>query len=125
MLTYVVRRLLLVVVTVLGVMTILFALQRLSGDPTLLLLPAEASETARAALIRQLGLDRPLPVQYASFVLNALSLDLGPSWKLNAPAIGIVLEALPATLLLAGSALGLGFLVAVSLGIPAAIHRDS
>ena len=125
MLTYVVRRLLLVVVTVLGVMTILFALQRLSGDPTLLLLPAEASETARAALIRQLGLDRLLPVQYASFVLNTLSLDLGPSWKFNAPAIGIVLEALPATLLLAGSALGLGLLVAEPLGILAAVHRDS
>lgn len=125
MLTYVVRRLLLVGVTVLGVMSILFVLQRLSGDPTLLLLPPEASEQARATLVAELGLDRPLPVQYASFVWKALSFDLGLSWKFNQPAVAIVLEALPSTLLLAGAALALGILVAVPLGVLAAVHRDS
>jgi peptide/nickel transport system permease protein len=125
MLTYVIRRLLLVLVTVWGVMTILFGLQLFAGDPTVILLPPDATEAARQTLAHELGLDRPLPVRYLDFLWHTLTGDLGLSWKFNQPALGIILEALPATAVLTTASLALGLAVAVPLGILAAVHRNS
>ncbi|MCW3477295.1 ABC transporter permease [Limobrevibacterium gyesilva] len=125
MLTYLIRRTLLVSVTIWGVMTILFGLQHLSGDPTLLLLSSDATEDARRTLANQLGLDQPLAAQYAAFLWNTLTGDLGLSWKYHQPALRIVLEALPATALLTSAAIALGLAVAVPLGILAAVYRNS
>lgn len=125
MLTYLLRRSLLVIVTITGVMTILFGLQKLAGDPTIFLLPPEATEADRLSLLRQLGLDRPLIVQYLSFLWNSATGNLGLSWKYNQPALPIVLEAFPATILLATSALAFSILTAVPLGILAALKRDT
>lgn len=125
MLTYVIRRLLMMLVTLAGVMTILFGLQLFAGDPTVILLPPDATEGARAMLAHQLGLDRPLPVRYADFLWRTLTGDLGLSWKFNQPALGIILEALPMTALLTAAALGLGVLVAIPLGVAAAVRRNS
>ncbi|MGO4386735.1 ABC transporter permease [Microvirga sp. 2YAF29] len=125
MLTYLLRRSLLVIVTITGVMTILFGLQKLAGDPTIFLLPPEATEADRLNLLRQLGLDRSLIVQYLSFLWNSATGDLGLSWKYNQPALPIVLEAFPATILLATSALTFSILTAVPLGILAALKRDT
>jgi len=124
-LTYLIRRSLLVCVTVWGVMTILFGLQQMAGDPTLQLLPSDATEGARQLLAHQLGIDRPLPEQYLVFLWHTASGNLGLSWKFQVPAMRVVLEALPATMLLAGASLGLGLLVAVPLGILAALYRNS
>ncbi|MBM6594029.1 ABC transporter permease [Microvirga pudoricolor] len=125
MLTYLARRSLLVIVTIAGVMTILFGLQKLAGDPTIFLLPPEATEAERLSLLHRLGLDRPLIVQYLSFLANAATGDIGLSWKYNEPALPIVLEAFPATILLATSALAFSILTAVPLGILAALRRDT
>jgi peptide/nickel transport system permease protein len=125
MLTYLLRRSLLVIVTITGVMTILFGLQKLAGDPTIFLMPPEATEADRLSLLRQLGLDRPLIVQYLSFLWNSATGNLGLSWKYNQPALPIVLEAFPATILLAVSALTFSILTAVPLGILAALKRDT
>ena len=125
MLNYLIRRLLLVFIVIASVMTIVFALQRFAGDPTLLLLPSDASPEARTTLRHQLGLDRPMLAQYASFMLHVAQGDLGPSWKFNEPAVGVVLRALPATLELTFSALAVGLLLAVPLGVVAAVRRDS
>jgi peptide/nickel transport system permease protein len=125
MLIYLVRRSLLVIVTIAGVMTILFGLQKLAGDPTIFLLPPEATDADRQNLLRQLGFDRPVIVQYFSFLWNAASGNLGLSWKYNQPALPIVLEAFPATILLAVSALVFSIIVAVPLGILAALRRDT
>jgi peptide/nickel transport system permease protein len=107
------------------VMTILFGLQQMAGDPTLMLLPSDATEAARQQLAHQLGVDRPIPEQYLAFLWHTFSGDLGPSWRYQLPAMRIVLEALPATMLLAGASLGLGLAVAVPLGILAAVYRDT
>jgi peptide/nickel transport system permease protein len=123
-LSYLIRRILLMVVTIIGVMTILFALQQLSGDPTIFLLPPDATERDRALLLRQLGLDRPLAEQYLGFLWKAATGDLGLSWRYNQPALPIVLEAFPATLLLAICALSFGLICAVPLGVLAATYRD-
>ena len=123
MLAYIVRRLALMVIVVAGVMSIIFVLQKLAGDPTLILLPVDANAEARAVLRSQLGLDRPVWEQYLVFLGHVATGNLGHSWKFNQPAAGVVLEALPRTLLLAGLALLFGIVTAIPLGIVAAIHR--
>lgn len=123
MLAYIVRRLALMVIVVAGVMSIIFVLQKLAGDPTLILLPVDANAEARAVLRSQLGLDRPVWEQYLVFLGHVATGNLGHSWKFNQPAGGVVLEALPRTLLLAGLALLFGIVTAIPLGIVAAIHR--
>jgi peptide/nickel transport system permease protein len=97
MLTYLARRLLEFVVVILGVLTIVFLLQRLSGDPTNMLLPIDAPEQVRAELRRQLGLDRPIVIQYLQFLGNVAQGDLGDSYRFRQPALGLVLDRLPAT----------------------------
>ena len=124
MIAYAIRRLLMLGVTVLGVTVVLFAVRARLGDPTLFLLPPDASEQARHDLLRQLGLDRPLLEQYVAFLGRALAGDLGASWRFNQPVLPIVLEAFPATLLLASTALAIGLAAAVPLGLLAALRRD-
>jgi peptide/nickel transport system permease protein len=125
MLTYLVRRFFEFCIVILGVLTIVFILQRFSGDPTNLLLPIDASEEVRAELRHQLGLDQPVPVQYVRFLADVARGDLGDSYRFRQPALGLVLERLPATLLLAGTSLLISLVIALPLGILAAVHRNS
>jgi peptide/nickel transport system permease protein len=122
---YIIRRIGLVCVVLFGVLTIVFFLQRLSGDPTDLLLPVDASEEIRQEMRHGLGLDEPLPFQYLRFIGNALQGDLGESYKFKQPALSLVVERLPSTVLLAASALVLSLLLAIPLGIIAAVYRNS
>ncbi len=98
----------------LGVSFSTFIVASASGDPVTLLLPANAPEAARAAMRIHLGLDRPLLLQYGLFVLHALGGDFGRSYIFGQDVAGLVLERLPATLLLALSA----FVAALALAIP-------
>lgn len=125
MIAYLVRRLGLVLVVLLGVLTIVFFVQRMSGDPTNLLLPIDAPEHIREDLRHQLGLDQPVLVQYGQFLANVARGNLGLSYRSQQPALDLVLERLPATALLAFSALFLAVLFAIPLGIVAAVHRNS
>lgn len=104
---------------------IVFIFLNASGDPVRMLLPIEASledvERMRAAL----GLDRPLLVRYGEFLLNALQGDFGMSLRARQPAIDVVLQALPATLELALTALLLATLISIPLGIAAAVKRNT
>ena len=106
-----------------GVVTLVFAALRLSGDPAATMLPGDASVDELTALRQQLGLDRPLWLQYLQFLAGAVSGDFGTSFRHQQPALALVLERLPATLELAGAALLLAVIVALPLGILAAIHR--
>lgn len=123
MLAYVVRRLLLVVVVVWGAATLAFGLLQLSGDPLNLLLPLDATPEVRARYRAALGLDRPVVVQYGVYLLNAVQGDFGTSLRSNAPALGLVLERMPASLLLAGSGLLFAILIGVPAGVVAALQR--
>ena len=125
MVAYMVRRISLVCVVLLGVLTIVFFLQRLSGDPTDLLLPVDASAEIRQEMRHELGLDQPLPLQYVRFIGNALQGNLGESYKFKQPALSLVIERLPNTVLLATSALFLALLLSIPLGIIAAVFRNS
>jgi peptide/nickel transport system permease protein len=124
-LAYLIRRVGQSLVVVVGVTLVVFILMRLTGDPVLLLMPSEASAEQIAALRRQLGLDQPLWVQYIQFVLNAAHGDFGISFRNQQPALGLVLERVPATLELATVAFLLTVLIALPVGIISATHRDT
>src|SRR5215469_1552267 len=100
-----------------GVLTIVFFIMRLSGDPTLLLVPEGASAEQIAQLRHELGFDRPLIVQYGGYLNDLAHLNLGDSLVQRAPVSGIVSERIPFTLELAAGAL----VVALGIGIPAGI----
>lgn len=97
----------------------------LIGDPVRLMLPMEASDEEVQALRERLGLDDPLLVQYGRFLAGALRLDFGDSHWENVPAIGLVLDRLPATLLLATLSMAVALVIAVPIGVLSAVYRGS
>lgn len=122
---FIVRRLGQAVLVVVGVSLVVFLVIRLSGDPAYLLLPPNATEADRARLARDLGLDRPLLVQYAVFAQRALGGDFGRSLRYGQAALPLVLERLPATLELSLAALLVSLLISVPAGITSALRRDT
>ena len=99
MTAYILRRLLLSLVVLLGVSIVVFSLIHFSpGDPARLLLPDGALEEDVAIVRKGLGLDQPLYVQYWVFITRALQGDLGRSLYYKQPALGIILEHMPATI---------------------------
>ncbi len=125
MVAYIVRRIGLVCIVLFGVLTIVFFLQHLSGDPTDLLLPIDAPEELRRELRQEMGLDRPLYLQYVRFISNVLQGNIGESYKFKQPALTLVIERLPNTALLASTALFMALVVSIPLGIVAGVYRDS
>ncbi|HEX8863889.1 MAG TPA: ABC transporter permease [Actinomycetes bacterium] len=105
-----------------GVTIMVFVFTRMVGDPVKVMLPLEASPQERAAFKHQLGLDRSIPVQFASYVGQLARGDLGTSLWQRRPAIDIVLEALPRTLELVLAAIALAVLLAIPLGVLAALR---
>jgi peptide/nickel transport system permease protein len=122
--TYVVGRLLQAVVALLGVTCVAFLLVSLSGDPAFILLTPEAGEEQRAAFRHLYGLDRPRPVQYALYVSRVARGDFGRSFAFNRPAVEVVLERLPATLLLTAAAVVIGVGVGMPAGVAAAFKAS-
>jgi ABC-type dipeptide/oligopeptide/nickel transport system permease component len=98
---------------------------RLSGDPVPLLLPPDAPRSEIFRVRAELGLDRPLPVQYAVFLGNVLRGDFGRSIHFRQPALQVVLGYLPATLQLGLTAFLLAALVALPIGVVSAVRRNS
>lgn len=111
------RRIVQAVLTVLGVITAAFFLVRLAGDPTALLLPAEATAADAAKLRTALGLDEPLIVQYGLFLANVARGDFGTSVRSSEPAMMLVLDRLPATLELALTSFAFGLGLAFAAGL--------
>lgn len=124
MLSYLLRRLGQSAITVLLVTLIIFVVIRLIGDPTHLMLPPEATEADRQLLRVQMGLDRPIVVQYGLYLLDLVRGDLGISYRFSRAALGVVVEALGPTLILTTSALLVALLIGIPLGVLSAIHLD-
>jgi peptide/nickel transport system permease protein len=118
------RRLVRLVVICLGISLITFLLMHLSGDPVTAILP-EATEADRALLREAMGFNRPLLVQYGSFMVRAMQGDFGQSLYHRSPALALVVERMPTTLLLTLSALLLAVVIAVPAGIFTAVKRYS
>jgi ABC-type dipeptide/oligopeptide/nickel transport system permease component len=107
------------------VSTVVFVVMRLSGDPAPLLLPPDAPIAEMERVRHELGLDRPLPVQYAVFIGNLLHGDFGRSIHFRQPAMTVALAYLPATFELGVVAFLIAVLVAFPIGVLSAIRRNS
>ena len=122
MASFLVRRLLRLVVVCAGVSLVTFAILHASGDPVALIMP-EAPEADRAVLRQSLGLHDPLPVQFGRFVGRALTGNFGNSFFHRAPAFGLVTERMPTTLMLTVLSMGLALAVALPVGVYSAVKR--
>ncbi|MFS2242462.1 ABC transporter permease [Microbacterium sp. OR16] len=123
---YVARRLLFSIFVLWGAITVVFVVLRLvPADPAQMILGSDATPAELAALRAELGLDQSLLVQYGAYLLDIVRGDFGDSFRLQQPAMQLVLERFPATATLASSALILAVLVGVPLGTAAALraHR--
>jgi peptide/nickel transport system permease protein len=121
---YVVGRLLQAAAALLGVTAVAFLLVSLSGDPAFILLSPEAGEEQRAAFRKLYGLDQPLPLQYARYVGHVVRGDFGSSFAQGRPALIIVLERVPATLILTTAAVALGMVIGIPAGVIAAVKAN-
>ncbi len=126
MIRFLARRLLLTAPVLLGVATLVFSLVHLvPGDPVQVMLGESASPADVAAMRSRLGLDRPLPVQYAAFLTGVARGDLGTSLRTNQPVVSAILERMPATLELAAAAMFVALLIAMPLGVLAAVRAGT
>ena len=120
---YLAGRLAQTVLSMLVVISIVFFLTRLSGNPVDLMLDASATEQDRTILMHYLGLDQPLPVQYLIYVKNIALGDFGNSVLTRRPVTEHIWERLPATAELGFVAMALSVLIGVPLGMYAAVRR--
>src|SRR5258708_3318585 len=121
---YILSRLLHGVFVLLGVSVVVFGLNWLTGDPASVLLPLNTPPDQVQVFRHNMGLDQPIPVQYAAFLGRAVRGDFGVSFRHRTSALPLVLERLPVTLRLMGAALLFAVLTALPLGVvAAAFHR--
>ncbi len=123
MLAFILRRLIQAVIVMLTVAFLAFMLFQYVGDPVTNLLGQDATQEQRDQLRRDLGLDQPFPVQFASFVGNALQGEFGLSLRQGRQVSALIAERFPATLELALAAALIALLVGVPLGVHAALRR--
>jgi peptide/nickel transport system permease protein len=122
---YVLSRLGEALISVLGLLALVFFAARLTGDPAAMMLPIGATPAQIEEFRQAAGLDRPLPVQFATFLAGAVRGDLGTSLQFQRPALAVVLERLPATLELTAAALVLGTILGALAGMMAALKRGT
>src|SRR3972149_6359386 len=120
---YLLRRLLLAPLSLLLVSVVVFVILNVTGDPVVLYLGTEATPERIAELRAQLGLDRPLVVQYGRFLAGALRGDFGRSLRFDRPALDVVYLHLVPTAKLAAVGMGLAVPVGLLLGGAAAVRR--
>ena len=126
MLNYLLRRLAGALIVILGVSCLVFLLiQLVPGDPVEVMLGESASSADRAALREQLGLNQPILLQLWQYLSGLARGDLGISLFSQRPISELLLERIPATLLLTVAALGFALMIAVPLGVLAALRKDT
>lgn len=122
---YIVSRLIQAAVTLLGISVLVFALARLGGDPTDLLVPPEASAEDRERLRERYGLNDPVPVQYWVFISGAVTGDFGDSLRFGEPALDVFLDRFPNTLQLAAAAALIAATGGLAIGVLGAVKFGS
>lgn len=113
------------VVVVFLVTVVVFVVTRVVGDPAKTLLPLETSKQQRALYKHQLGLDKSIPDQFVHYIGNVAQFDFGNSIRQGRPALDIVFERLPNTFELVAFGLGLAIVLAIPLGVLAALRPGS
>ncbi len=123
--TFIARRLLQSIVVIFGVTLISFVALQIGGDPTYLFVSERATEEEIAMVREALGFDRPLHVQYLTYLANVVQGEFGNSLSYRQPAMEIVLGALPATIELTIFAMTFAIALAIPLGVFAALYRGT
>ncbi|KRA44950.1 ABC transporter permease [Devosia sp. Root635] len=118
---FVLKRSLFSLVSLFGLLVLVFFLSRLTGDPAALYLPVDAPQSVRDAFREARGLNEPLLSQFGDYLVNLAQFDFGDSLRRQRPAFDVVMEAFPWTLGLAGLTMALVLSGAVVLGALAAI----
>jgi len=114
------------ILALLAISMIIFFLARISGDPIEMLLPIEATDEEFEQVRAAWGLDKPLPVQYITYLGNVLRGNFGQSIKWQGEdALSLVLERFPATLELAFLSLGVSAAIALPIGVIVAVKKDT
>ncbi|PZN98919.1 MAG: ABC transporter permease [Hyphomicrobiales bacterium] len=124
MLAYILRSLMQGIIVMLAVAFIAFSMFRFVGDPVVNMLGQEATLQDRAELTERLGLNDPVPLQFARFVADAAQGDFGISYRQGRKVSSLILERLPATVELAVLSAIFAFVTGIALGVYAAIRRD-
>jgi peptide/nickel transport system permease protein len=119
------KRLLRAMVTLLGISVIVFVIARLSGDPTLQLAPEDATPAEIEKIRTDLGLDKPIWMQYLLFAKRTLHGDFGTSVRYQQPALPLVLSVVPATLQLGLAAFVLSTIIGILFGVVTAVKRGT
>ncbi len=125
MLIYTIKRALLATLVALTVSMLTFGLLHLSSDPAVALAGEDATEEDIQMVRVDYGFDKPLPVQYLAWLTKALQGDLGTSFYFNIPVSKLLKERLPVTLILGACSLVFAILLAVPLGVLAAMHPNT
>ncbi|WP_333827646.1 ABC transporter permease [Pararhodobacter sp.] len=124
MLRFTLRRLLIAVLVALVVSAISFGLMFLSGDPAAAIAGEGATQTDIDVIRRSFGFDRPIPVQYLSWISHTVQGDFGDSYYFSRPVVDLLTERFPATLTLGGLAIAFALLVSIPLGMLAAVRQN-
>lgn len=125
MLAFTVNRIAIAVAVAVTVSIVSFLLLHLSGDLAVAMAGPEASPQQVAAVRTQFGLDRPLAVQYAEWVWNAVHLNFGRSFYFREDVSKLIAERFPVTITLGLLALGIALIISIPLGVVAALNRDT
>jgi ABC-type dipeptide/oligopeptide/nickel transport system permease component len=121
---YLLTRLGQAMIVILGASILVFTVAHLTGDPTYLMVDASAKAAEIEALRHKMGLDQPVLVQYWHFLSGALHGDFGSSLWQNQPALKLVMQRVPYTLQLAGTALAMSLAIAIPAGVISAVNRN-
>lgn len=126
MLRYILKRILLMIPVILGVLVIVFCVARFGGDPVWSLIGADATEEEYQIMYHQLGLDRPYIVQFFDYVLGVVTrFDLGVSYATKLPVLNEVIKRLPISLTLAIISNAISVVLGIVFGILCAINQNS
>ena len=123
--TYFIGKTLRAIATMLLVVTFVFVVLRLTGDPAYIILPEEATDQDRAEFRAEWGLDQPIHVQYMVYLGNVVTGDMGQSFRDKRDVSIIMAERLPKTVKLMALSLLFSLIVAIPLGITSALHRNT
>ena len=125
MFAFIISRILQALPVLLSVALISFAMFAYVGDPVAIMLGQDYTQAQRDALVRDLGLDQPFWVQFATFIGNAVQGEFGLSYRLSRPVADLIAERAPATLELAFTAAVLALAVGVPMGVYTGLYRNS
>jgi ABC-type dipeptide/oligopeptide/nickel transport system permease component len=125
MTNYIIRRIFQSILVLLGAVAITFVITRATGDPARLMMSDGATEQQLADFRREFGLDKPVPVQFANYMLQVLQGDLGKSIRHGTAVTGLITDKLPNTLKLTFAAMLISFLISFPMGVFVALRRNT